>query len=715
MSVSRYRLYLSDYVDDGQRSQGCLYLGDRDETPDFVSRKLLASSQIFEKTWGMLFAPKQNVDVEMRVYGSEFAKRFFKAYGNKRIRDVGGMREGANVRLPFKYVEDDGAGGQRRIDDRGLGERLSCLKDMMEKHGAKVTLPSNVCLRINGAVEGIEEIVAKLNAQAEYMGILPVVYAVQRVDGAVSGVSDPETFRISVVSSCDEKGVKWTSLNPSENVIFRLDLDAPENDVLDPRQHADDGLLHYCWKFNEIDALVGTIKLYVESHVLSPKLTQVCNLMLAECNGGMDVPSLCTVLGCCRVFPFAVLEAPTSGVVEDDVVFKFRGFGASAEDLPAPGFQDAENVKRWVDTVSDPRCPVVLYSFRLDHVGSVVCSIPRKEKGLGAPRGWWSDVFVARVGDAVRLVRPETINASELTSEFQIRNHNLTTGFKISLNGRYDFTDGAGYCGAKDENYIEVIPENCYGGCEKPNDADAWNYEIEDDKGCVHSETRFENGQKLIKFVAPQRCTIKVTVARPDGNLIKTVAIHALGRAERIECEIKGDSDDLGGKPRIVKDAKGNIEVECFCGQTLTLYAKSIGSGDELWDASIEIPELNVRSYNEDPVIERKLSFKSAGYHNFTIRSRNEKAGLSCRVTILVKKDRSKLARSVMCGAVAIAGLHFFLIYGISWWMTFVYMVPIATFVLHFKKSYPHFRLLMRVLVALDVLMFVWSAIQEVS
>lgn len=714
MSVSRYRLYLSDYVDDGQRSQGCLYLGDRDETPDFVSRKLLASSQIFEKTWGMLFAPKQNVDVEMRVYGSEFAKRFFNAYGNKRIRDVGGMREGASVRFPFKYVEDDGAGGQRRIDDRGLGERLSCLKDVMEKHGAKVTLPSNVCLRINGVVEGVEEIVDKLNAQSEYLGILPVVYTVQRIEGDASGASGPETFRISVVSSCDEKDVKWASLNPSENVIFKLDLDAPENDVLDPRQHADDGLLHYCWKFNEVDALVGTIKSYVESHVLSPKLTQACNLVLTECNGGLDVPSLCTVLGCCRVFPFAVLEAPISGVVEGDAVFKFRGFGVSPDDLPDPVFQGAENVGRCLETVSDSRSTVVSYSFHLGRVGSVVCSIPRNEMGLGAPRGWWSDIFVARVGADVQLVRPEKVNAAELTSSFQIRNHNLTTGFKISLNGKYDFTDGDGYCGAKDENRIEVISENCYGGCERPDDADAWDYKIEDDKGCVRSETVFENGQKVIKFIAPQFCTINVTVAWPGGNLARTVVVRALGRAERLECEVKGDADDAGVKPKIVKDAKGNIDVECFCGQNLTLYAKSIGAGDELWVAPIEIPELKIRSYNEDP-IERKLSFKSAGCHIFTIRSRDEKANLSCRISIHVKDDRSELARNVMCGAVAVAGLHFFLIYGINWWMTFVYMVPIVTFVWHCKKNYPYFRLLIRMLVAVDILMFVWSIIQEVS
>ena len=687
----RYYWIVDDYFESGGRnsSRGILYHGSEIEhanVRDLNAALLLHVFETpFEKVWGKMFSSKDK-DVLLSVHGSLFVEMIFEAYARYRL-----TKENSGGFACAKKPE----ASHINVLTGTFKERVDRLLGLMGENKKQYTCEVKVDIGFTENTELSNNIVEKLN-KCDFTELFKVVFRCPDNNN-----HDADVRIVLGKSEEDVKNKEWDAFRASDNVFFVCNskLEEQFNNSLNPRCIVG-GKQIYCWKFTNENTLCEILKQYIESYVLAQRFTRICREFGESSLYSMSPSEQLYLYSLTKILPFAIVEFPESVIVEEKVEFRIISFGIGDDNFPR---LDADNIKLEYD--SDGEVNGVKWkkyegwSSSLDTI-SFKISRPSQEY----------DLTLIKIGETSEN---KVVNECDVGDVVYVKNHNKTTGCEISVNGdrcyEYDMAVG-------DTIDVSVRGTNYYEKANTPIDANSWTYELEPSDGVVCKEYE-KNGCRTLSVLSNTSGVFYLRFLW-DGKRIDSCRIQMKPRVEKIDCELKPIDTTLAVSIR--RCANGTIEVECFRGQEIELAAKAIADGCRYSD-DIYNPGL-IFKHNEnsevcckDGQFKQVLHFRKAGKKLLKFQSCDKVANKATIINVNVKENKSDVMLVSMISGVVLAWFFFFLNYGIGPWTFLAYLIPAGVMYWYRRMRYPQYTKTMFCLVGVDLIMLLWSIIQEIS
>ena len=294
-----------------------------------------------------------------------------------------------------------------------------------------------------------------------------------------------------------------------------------------------------------------------------------------------------------------------------------------------------------------------------------------------------------------------------------VKNHNLTTDCEVFVNGdrcyEYDMAVG-------DTIDVSVRGTNCYEKANTPEDANSWTYEVEPSDG-VECKDHEKNGCRTLSVLSNASGVFYLRFLW-DGKRIGSCFIRMKPRVERLDCELAPIEIKLPVEIR--RFDNGMIEVECFRDQEIEVVAKAVADGcrysDDIYNPGFILKHNgNSEVSCSDGQFKQVLHFRKAGKKSLKFQSCDKVANKATIINVNVKENKSDVMLVSMISGIVLAWFFFFLNYGIGFWTFLAYLIPAGVMYWYRRMRYPQYTKTMFCLVGADLIMFLWSVIQEIS
>ena len=116
-----------------------------------------------------------------------------------------------------------------------------------------------------------------------------------------------------------------------------------------------------------------------------------------------------------------------------------------------------------------------------------------------------------------------------------------------------------------------------------------------------------------------------------------------------------------------------------------------------------------------DGQFKQVLHFRKAGKKLLKFQSCDKVANKATIINVNVKENKSDVMLVSMISGVVLAWFFFFLNYGIGLWTFLAYLIPAGVMYWYRRMRYPQYTKTMFCLVGVDLIMLLWSIIQEIS
>ena len=687
----RYYWIVDDYCETGghNSSRGILYHGSEIEhanVRDLNAALLLHVFETpFEKVWGKMFSSKDK-DVLLSVHGSLFVEMIFEAYARYRL-----TKENSGSFVCVKNTE----ASHINVLTGTFKERVDRLLGLMGENKKQYTCEVKVDIGFTENTELANKIVERLN-KCDFTELFKVVFRCPD-----NNTDDADVRIVLGKSEEDVKNKEWDAFRASDNVFFVCNskLEEQFNNSLNPRCVVG-GRQIYCWKFTNENTLCEILKQYIESYVLAQRFTRICrefgesSLYSISSEDQLDLYSLTKVL------PFAIVEFPESVIVEEKVELRTISFGVENGDLP---IFDTNDIKFEYD--SDGEVNGVKwkkYKGWTSSLDSIRLNISRPSQEY--------DLTLIEIGETSKY---KVVNGCNGEDIIYVKNHNKTTGCEIYVNGdrcyEYDMAVG-------DAIEVSVRGTNYYEKESTPIDANSWTYELEPSGG-VECKVHEKNGCRTLSVLSNASGKFYLRFLW-DGKLIDSCFIRMKPRVERLDCELEPIEIKLPVEIR--RFDNGMIEVECFRGQEIEVVAKAVVDGcrysDDIYNPGFIFKHNgNSEVSCSDGQFKQVLHFRQAGKKLLKFQSCDKVANKATIINVNVKENKSDVMLVSMISGVVLAWFFFFLNYGIGLWTFLAYLIPAGVMYWYRRMRYPQYTKTMFCLVGVDLIMLLWSIIQEIS
>lgn len=707
-------LIVDDYYEGSapNSSRGILYHGPRLESADAVNTalQLHVFATPFEGVWGKMFSSKDK-DVTLSVYGSLFVERIFGAYARFRRTQKKGGRFGCK-KSEASHIN---------VLMGTFKERVDRLLGLMGKNKKQYTCEVKVDIGFTENTELSDNIVEKLN-KCDFTELFKVVFR------CPDNNTDDADVRIALGKSEEDiKSEEWDAFKASDDVFFvcnsdlekcNSDLEKPFNDSLNPRYVVDNSKKIYCWKFTNEDDLCAVLEKYIESYVLAQRFTGICRKFGESSLYSIRPEEKLDLYCLTKVLPFAIVEFPKSVIVEEKVELRIISFGIDDDNLPE---LDTDNIKLEYNSKGEVNgVKWKKYEGWSSSLAPIRLNISRSSQEY--------DLTLIKIGKKGEYSEYESeyseykvVNECNDKDIIYVKNHNKTTGCEIYVNGdrcyEYDMAVG----GTID---VSVRGTNRYEKANTPKDANSWTYELEryDDVECkpsdgVECKVHEKNGCRTLSVLSNASGKFYLRFLW-NGKRKGSCFIRMKPRVEKIDCELTPIDTKL--PVAIQRCNNGTIEVECFRGQEIEVVAKAVADGcrysDDIYDPGLIFKHNeNSEVRCEDGQFKQVLNFRKAGKKLLKFESRDNVAKRSVIINVNVKEDKSDVMLVSMISGVILAWFFFFLNYGIGLWTFVAYFIPMGVMYWYRRMKYPQYGKTMYCLSGVDLIMFLWSVIQEIS
>lgn len=688
----RYYLIVDDYYESSAHnsSRGILYHGSELEHANV--RDLNAALQLhvfetpFEKVWGKMFSSKDK-DVILSVYGSLFVEMIFGAYARYRL-----TKENSGSFACVKGTE----ASHINVLTGTFKERVDRLLGLMGENKAQYTCEVKVDIVFTESGELANNIVERLN-RVDFTELFDVEFRCSDVKDTNNGDAE---VRIALGKS--EGDVKnWDVLRASDNVFFVCNskLEEKFNNSLNPRCNVS-GKRIYCWTFTKEDTLCEILKQYIESYVLAQRFTRICREFGELCLYRMSHEEQLHLYSLAKVFPFAIVEFPENVIVEKEIELRIISFGIEDGNLPR---LNADNIEFKHDSAGEVNgVEWRKYKSRSSSLDTIILNISR------TPQEY--DLTVVKIGDRSNH---KVVNGSNVEEAIYVKNHNKTTGCEIYVNGdrRYEYNMAVG-----DTIDVSVRGTNYYEKENIPIDANSWTYELDPSESveCIVSE---KNGCRALSVSSKATGAFYLKFLW-DGKQIGSCFIRMKSRVEKLDCEL--EPIDIKLPVAIQRCNNGTIEVECFRGQEIEVAVEAAVDGcrypNDIYNPGFVFRHNeNSEMYCKEGSFKQVLNFRKAGKKLLKFESCDNVANRSVIINVNVKENKSDVMLVSMISGVILAWFFFFLNYGIGLWTFVAYLIPMGVMYWYRRMKYPQYVKTMYCLSGVDLIMFLWSVIQEIS
>lgn len=701
MLTTRYYWIVDDYFEGGWRnsSHGILYHGseiEHEKATDLKAPLLLHVFETsFEKVWSKMFWPNdKDKEVSLSVHGSLFVEMIFEAYVRYRRTTENSGSFVCAKKLEASHIN---------VLTGTFKERVDRLLGLMGENKKQYTCEVKVDIGFTENTELSNNIVERLN-KCDFTELFKVVFR------CPDNNNDDADVRIVLGKSEEDiKNKEWDAFRASDNVFFvcNSELEGQFNNSLNPR--CDVGRKQiYCWKFTNENTLCEILKQYIESYVLAQRFTRICREFGESSLYSMSTGEQLYLYSLTKVLPFAIVEFPESVIVEEKVALRIISFGIDDDNLPR---LDTDNIKLEYDSEGEVNgVKWKKYEGWSSSLDAIRLNISRPSQEY--------DLTLIKIGE---ISKYKVVNEHDVEDVVYVKNHNKTTGCEISVNGdrcyEYDMAVG----GTID---VSVRGTNRYEKANTPIDANSWTYELEhyDDVECkpsdgVECKVHEKNGCRTLSVLSNASGKFYLRFLW-DGKRIGSCFIRMKPRVERLDCELEPIEIKLPVEIR--RFDNGMIEVECFRGQEIEFAAKAIADGCSYPD-DIYNPEF-VFKYNgnsevscSDGQFKQVLHFRKAGKKLLKFQSCDKVANKATIINVNVKENKSDVMLVSMISGVVLAWFFFFLNYGIGLWTFLAYLIPAGVMYWYRRMRYPQYTKTMFCLVGVDLIMLLWSIMQEIS
>lgn len=687
----RYYWIVDDYFESGGRnsSRGILYHGSEIEhanVRDLNAALLLHVFETpFEKVWGKMFSSKDK-DVLLSVYGSLFVEMIFEAYARHRLTTKNSGSFACVKEAEVSHIN---------ILKETFCERVDRLLGLMGENKKQYTCEVKVDIGFTENTELSNNIVEKLN-KCDFTELFKVVFRCPDNNN-----HDADVRIVLGKSEEDVKNKEWDAFRASDNVFFVCNskLEEQFNNSLNPRCIVG-GKQIYCWKFTNENTLCEILKQYIESYVLAQRFTRICREFGESSLYSMSHGEQLYLYSLTKVLPFAIVEFPESVIVEEKVEFRIISFGIGDDNFPR---LDADNIKLEYDfdgEVNGVKWKKYKgWSSSLDTI-SFKISRPSQEY----------DLTLIKIGETSKY---KVVNGCNGEDIIYVKNHNKTTGCEIFVNGdrcyEYDMAVG-------DTIDVSVRGTNYYEKANTPIDANSWTYELEPSDG-VECKVQEKNGCRTLSVLSNTSGVFYLRFLW-DGKRIDSCRIRMKPRVERLDCELEPIEIKLPVEIR--RFDNGMIEVECFRDQEIEVVAKAVADGcrysDDIYNPGLIFKHNENREVCcKDGQFKQVLHFRKAGKKLLKFQSCDKVANKATIINVNVKENKSDVMLVSMISGVVLAWFFFFLNYGIGLWTFLAYLIPAGVMYWYRRMRYPQYTKTMFCLVGVDLIMLLWSIIQEIS
>lgn len=685
----RYYWIVDDYCETGghNSSRGILYHGSEIEhanVRDLNAALLLHVFETpFEKVWGKMFSSKDK-DVLLSVHGSLFVEMIFEAYARYRL-----TKENSGSFVCVKNTE----ASHINVLTGTFKERVDRLLGLMGENKKQYTCEVKVDIGFTEKSELVNNIVERLN-KCDFTELFKVVFRCPD--------NNTDDADVRIVLGKSEGDVKtWDELRASDNVFFVCNsaLDEKYNNSLNPRCVVGRETI-YCWKFKDEDTLCEILKQYIESYVLAQRFTRICREFGESCLCCMSHKEKLDLYSLTKVFPFAIVEFPESVIVEEKVELRIISFGIKDCNLP---MLSAENIEFKHDSADE------VNGVKWKKYKAWTSSLDTIRLNISKPSQEY-DLTLIKIGEISKYKVVNGYNDEDIIS---VKNHNKTTECEIYVNGdkcyEYDMAVG-------DTIDVSVRGINYYEKENIPIDANNWTYELEPSNG-VECKIHEKDGCRSVSVLSKTSGGFYLNFLW-DGKRIDSCRIRMKPRVEKLDCELTPIDTKLAVSIR--RCDNGMIEVECFRGQEIEVVAKAVADGcrysDDIYDPGLIFKHNeNSKVCCEDGQFKQVLHFRKAGKKLLKFQSCDKVANKATIINVNVKENKSDVMLVSMISGVVLAWFFFFLNYGIGLWTFLAYLIPAGVMYWYRRMRYPQYTKTMFCLVGVDLIMLLWSIIQEIS
>ena len=687
----RYYLIVDDYYESSAHnsSRGILYHGSELEHARDLNAALLLHvfETPFEKVWGKMFSAKnKDKEVLLSVYGSPFVEMIFEAYARYRP-----TKENSGSFACVKKTE----ASHINVLMGTFKERVNRLLGLMGENKEQYTCEVKVDIGFTENTKLVNNIVERLN-KCDFTKLFKVVFRCPD-----NNTDDADVRIVLGKSEEDVKNKEWDSFRASDNVFFVCNSELKEqfNNSLNPRCDFG-GKPIYCWKFTNEDELCAVLEKYIESYVLAQQFTRICRKFGESSLYSMSPEEQLDLYSLIKVLPFAIVEFPQSAIVEENVELRIISFGIDDDNLP---ILDTDNIKLEYNSEGEVNgVKWKKYEGWSSSLDAIRLNISRPSQEY--------DLTLIKIGETSKY---KVVNGCNGEDIIYVKNHNKTTGCEISINGdrcyEYDMAVG-------DTIDVSVRGTNYYEKANTPIDANSWTYELEPSDG-VECKVHEKNGCRTLSVLSNASGVFYLRFLW-DGKRIDSCRIRMKPRVEKIDCELKPIDTTLAVSIR--RCDNGMIEVECFRGQEIEVVAKAVADGcrysDDIYNPGLIFKHNeNSKVCCKDGQFKQVLNFRKAGKKLLKFQSCDKVANKATIINVNVKENKSDVMLVSMISGVVLAWFFFFLNYGIGLWTFVAYLIPMGVMYWYRRMKYPQYVKTMFCLVGVDLIMLLWSIIQEIS
>ena len=689
----RYYWIVDDYCErEGHNSsRGIMYHGSEVEhakVRDLNTALLLHVFETpFEKVWGKMFLSKdKDKEVLLSVYGSPFVEMIFEAYARYRL-----TKENSGSFACVKKTE----ASHINVLTGTFKERVDRLLGLMGENKERYTCEVKVNIGFTENTELANNIAERLN-KCDFTELFNVVFR-----SPDRNFDDADVRIVLGKSEEDVKNKEWDAFRASDNVFFVCNskLEEQFNNSLNPRCVVGRKQI-YCWKFTNENTLCEILKQYIESYVLAQRFTRICREFGESSLYNISIEDQLDLYRLTKVLPFAIVEFPESVIVEEKVELRIISFGVEDGDLPR---FDANDIKFKYDSEGEVNgVKWKKYKGWSSSLDSIRLNISRPSQEY--------DLTLIKIGE---ISKYKVVNGCNGEDIIHVKNHNKTTGCEIFVNGdrcyEYDMAVG-------DTIGVSVSGINYYENGVVPNDANSWTYELEPSYG-VECKIHEKDGCRALSVLSKTSGGFYLNFLW-DGKRIDSCRIRMKPRVERLDCELEPIEIKLPVEIR--RCDNGIIEVECFRGQEIEVVAKAVADGcrysDDIYNPGFVFKHNgNSEVCCKDGQFKQVLHFRKAGKKLLKFQSCDKVANKATIINVNVKENKSDVMLVSMISGVVLAWFFFFLNYGIGLWTFLAYLIPAGVMYWYRRMRYPQYTKTMFCLVGVDLIMLLWSIIQEIS
>lgn len=713
--TKEYHLAINDFRI--EESQGILFLGNELERETDVLnalKKPILRGSDFRHPWGQIFTPEENEAVLLRVYGSEFTKKLFIAYAQ--AKHILGVK--------FDYVEGM-AGLELKLWDESFDSRFSRFLKLKDKYslGSDECRNVSVLLVCNCAGEKAAILAGKIKQTFEnYRRLFNLSFScsVIKDEGVSSSTSmaicddkSSDVFKIAISDCC--KNEKFKSNPPTDRILFIIDEEGEDN-VLEPRGSLDgndrDDEVWYTWSFNNETVLVATIASYIESYLLAPLFTEMWRDFGEQKLHLMELSDRAEWYSLTRVFPFVVEEVPKDAVIGNEFNVNVLSFGCDLSGKDALTLEGCELASIDSDelTIVNNQIYIVQTVARCDEPAEIPCRNNIFLKNIG--KCDYIQVAMDKNCKDTIVIHKYDCKTNECQNQIiNVKNHSLTTHCDAFVNGvRFR---GYPICMPIGGTYwLTSKPFNEFDPDREPDDLSECHWRYNGDEVMDISVGNVKIRKNALVAAPTERCLVKYEIYCGDRYL-KSVSIDAVPRVERMEVKATILGETVGST--IGKVAN----IECFQGQKIDLSVAIHTSDNKLPmfipGLKVVFPDCSEKIGENLTAMDLSVCFKNPGKRKIEVMALDDIANVKQVINFNIKEENSDKFLLCMFIGVLLAWLFFILNYGLGLWTFLSYLVPAVCYWRYKMKQCRFYRKIMMGLFIADIVMFIWSFIQEIA